>query len=152
MTYLLNKNITKGEITKQSFSNPHPGSVSVLDWVSPAVASSVLVAELYIQVAGPDGIAFRRSKLNLDWISSRTWYAHIRTLMVQHLMWKNLGSLLLTWINFNLGISNHMPSKVWDEITYPFPNFNDRSVEVWEGISNFILHFIMGLITHPFWD
>ena len=25
---------------------------------------------------------------------------------------------LLTWI------SNHMPSKVWDEITYPFPNFS----------------------------
>ena len=21
-------------------------------------------------------------------------------------------------------LSNHMPRKVWDEITYPFPNFN----------------------------
>ena len=28
------------------------------------------------------------------------------------------GSLSLTWI------SNHMSSKVWDEITYPFPNSN----------------------------
>ena len=26
-------------------------------------------------------------------------------------------------------ISNHMPSKVWDEITYPLPNFNG-AVEV----------------------
>ena len=27
-------------------------------------------------------------------------------------------------------ISNHMPSKVWDEITYPFLNFNGCTVEV----------------------
>ena len=28
-----------------------------------------------------------------------------------------------------VSISKHMPSKVWDEITYLFPNFN---VEIWE--------------------
>ena len=27
-------------------------------------------------------------------------------------------------------ISNHMPGKVWDEITYPFLNFNGATVEV----------------------
>ena len=27
-------------------------------------------------------------------------------------------------------ISNHMPSKVWDEITYPFLNLNGCTVEV----------------------
>ena len=27
------------------------------------------------------------------------------------------------------------------EITYPFPNFNGTTVEVWEWISNFIPHF-----------
>ena len=43
-------------------------------------------------------------------------------------------------------ISNHMISKVWDEIAYPFPNFNGCTVEVWEWISNFISHFIMDLI------
>ena len=32
-----------------------------------------------------------------------------------------LWLLLLTW--FNLWISNYTPSKVWDEITYPFLNF-----------------------------
>ena len=36
-----------------------------------------------------------------------------------------------------------MPSKVWDEITYPFPNFNGRTIEVWEWISNFIPYFIL---------
>ena len=30
-------------------------------------------------------------------------------------------------------ISNHMPSKVWDEITLPFWNFNGYTVEVWNG-------------------
>ena len=53
------------------------------------------------------------------------------------------GLLLLAWI------SNHMPSKMWDGITYPFPNFNGCTVEVWEWVSNFIPHFIMDVITCP---
>ena len=36
-----------------------------------------------------------------------------------------------------------MLSKAWDEITYPFPNFNGATVEVWEWISNFIPHLMM---------
>ena len=51
-----------------------------------------------------------------------------------------LGNHCKAWI------SNHMPSKVWDEITYPFPIFNSCTVEVWEWISNFIPHFIMDII------
>ena len=31
-------------------------------------------------------------------------------------------------------ISNHMPSRVWDEITCPFQNFNSCIVGVWERI------------------
>ena len=41
--------------------------------------------------------------------------------------WLNdtMGPLLLTWFDFNPSmISHHMPSEVWDEITYPFLNFN----------------------------
>ena len=30
---------------------------------------------------------------------------------------------------------------MWNEITYPFPNFNGAAVEVWECISNFIPYF-----------
>ena len=45
-----------------------------------------------------------------------------------------------------------MPNKVWYEITYPFPNFNGYTVEVWEWISNFIPHFIMDVIIYPCWD
>ena len=33
-----------------------------------------------------------------------------------------------------------MPDNVWYEITYPFLNFNGCIVEVYEWISNFILH------------
>ena len=45
-----------------------------------------------------------------------------------------------------------MPCKVWDEITYPFPKFNGATVEVWEWMNNFILYFIMDVITYPCWD
>ena len=40
-----------------------------------------------------------------------------------------------------------MPDNVWYEITYPFLNFNGCIVEVYEWISNFILHIIMNVIT-----
>ena len=58
------------------------------------------------------------------------------------LAYKSLGPLLLTWFNpFILTwVSNYIHYKVWDEITYPFPNFNGAAVEVWEWISNFTPH------------
>ena len=41
------------------------------------------------------------------------------------------GFVLLTWIIYiPTWISNPMPNKVWDEITYRFPNFNVCTVEV----------------------
>ena len=43
-------------------------------------------------------------------------------------------------------------SKIWDEITYPFPNCNGCTVEILELISNFIPHLIMDMITYPCWD
>ena len=57
-----------------------------------------------------------------------------------------LGPLLQTWI------SNHIHLKVWNEVTYPFPNFKGATVEVWEWISNIIPDFIMDVITYPCWD
>ena len=53
---------------------------------------------------------------------------------------------------FPVWISNNAASKVWDEITYPFPNFNGGTVEVWEWLSNFIRHFIIDVIIYPRWD
>ena len=34
-------------------------------------------------------------------------------------------------------------------MTYPFSNFNGGAVEAWKWRSNFILHFIMNMITYP---
>ena len=45
-----------------------------------------------------------------------------------------------------------MPSKIWDEITHPFLNFNGWTVEVWKWISDFISYFIMDVITYPCCD
>ena len=55
-----------------------------------------------------------------------------------------------------------MPSKVLDEITNPFPNFNsctDSQTSTvaplkfgWEWISNFIPYFTVRVITYPCWD
>ena len=45
-----------------------------------------------------------------------------------------------------------MPNKVWDEITYPFPNFNGYTVELWELIINFIRYLIIEPITYSVWD
>ena len=45
-----------------------------------------------------------------------------------------------------------MLSKVWDEITYPFLEFNGETVEVLEWISSYIPHFIMDVIAYPCWD
>ena len=35
----------------------------------------------------------------------------------------------------------------WDEITYPFPNFNGYTVEVWEWISKFTTQFLLDVMT-----
>ena len=57
------------------------------------------------------------------------------------------GPLLLTWNNFNPSMDrNHVHYKVWEEITYPFPNFNGVAVEAWEWISNFISTLYNGCI------
>ena len=49
-------------------------------------------------------------------------------------------------------ISNYIQYKVWDEIIYPFLNFNGVTGEVWEWISNFIRHFTGQVINYPCWD
>ena len=48
---------------------------------------------------------------------------------------------LTTWI------SNHIHYKVWNWITYPFPNFNGATVDVWWWINNFTPHFAGYVIT-----
>ena len=42
-----------------------------------------------------------------------------------------------------------MPGKVWDEITYPFLDFNGYTFEVYEWMNNFIAHVMVDVITYP---
>ena len=49
-------------------------------------------------------------------------------------------------------MNNYIHYKVWDEITYLFPNFNGATVEVWEWISDFIPDFNVYVITYPSCD
>ena len=41
--------------------------------------------------------------------------------------------------------SNHIKYKEWNEITYPFPNFNDAAVEVWEWIYVISFHTLLSM-------
>ena len=70
--------------------------------------------------------------------------------VIPKMSWDHLYSHGLTLIP--AWISNYMPSKMWDEITYPFPNFNGATVEVWERKSNLIPHYIIEAITYLCWD
>ena len=53
----------------------------------------------------------------------------------QH-VWKYMHMFGLTSIPAY--VSNCIRYKVWDETTYPFPNFNGTTVEIWEWIDNSI--------------
>ena len=57
-----------------------------------------------------------------------------------------INSFIPAWI------SNHIHYKLWDEITYPFSNFNGCTVDVWELINNFIPQFAVWVIIYPCWD
>ena len=49
-------------------------------------------------------------------------------------------------------ISNYIHNIVWDEIIYPFSNFNGAAVEVRDRICNFIPHFTEHRVIYPCWD
>ena len=63
--------------------------------------------------------------------------------------------LLFQWVTFVLDrngfkwLSQHINHNVWNEITYPLPNFNRATVRVWEWISNCMPHVTGHVITYP---
>ena len=71
--------------------------------------------------------------------------SHARILFHQGPFHKHRLILIPSWI------SNHMPCKVWGEITYPFQNFNGFAIEVLEWKSNFFTDFTGSVITYPCW-
>ena len=66
--------------------------------------------------------------------------------VIDFLLTDSPGDLLPMWINFNpTWMSNYIHYEVWYEITYPFPNFNDATIEVLEWISN-SYHTLLGAL------
>ena len=56
------------------------------------------------------------------------------------------SSLLRRFMLIPAWVSKYIPQKVEDEITNPFSNFNDTTVDVWKWIGNFIPHFTVHVI------
>ena len=75
-------------------------------------------------------------------VASWQWYA-----IQCRISWSTLLSNLKRNLNW---IYNHLPSKVYHN-TYPFPNLNGCTVEVWEWLDNFKSHFMLHVIPHPWW-
>ena len=61
------------------------------------------------------------------WVVPSSWSGHPMVPIVTY--------LLKCESKYDNILTNPMPRKMWDEITYPFPNFNGATVEVWEWIS-----------------
>ena len=102
----------------------------------------------FVYMISSDDISLYQYVLHIVYCSwaARLWFwsYHKSTSDGQELAPWPVLTLIPAWI------SNHMPSGVLGEITYPFPNFNVYTVEVWEWINNFIPPFIMDVITSPF--
>ena len=73
-------------------------------------------------------------------------FLHVWLLSPRAPIYRHGLTLIPAWI------SNHIHYEVCDEITYPFPNIHECTVEVWEWISNFTPHCTGYGIMHPCWD
>ena len=61
--------------------------------------------------------------------------------MYHHLMTHPVHIVYYAMWGVYVMLFNYVNYKMWNEITYPFPNFNGGTVEVWEWISDIIPHF-----------
>ena len=77
------------------------------------------IQDVSLQISVPNCVPLRGYTIKYTWVPFH-WYRL---------------TLIPAWI------SNYAHDIVWCEIPYPFPNFNDAAVEVWELIRNFIPHF-----------
>ena len=99
-----------------------------------------------------NGISYTGKMTSLYWIRAQFFtemhsnVIFVFSLLCAWIMGEQTGGHFLTWI------SCHTPNKVWDEITYPFLNFHRYTVEVCEWLSQFILHFVMDVITYSCGD
>ena len=123
-TWLIFKRIYHKKILQWQW-NPYPINVQINDWIRHAI-----------------------NKLDADLSKSRG--RRLSVLIIVN-TWSAVASA--TRINFNPSMDTiYIHYKVWNEITYPFSNFNGVTVEVCKWISNFIAHFTKHVITYPCWN
>ena len=84
-----------------------------------------------------------------NFIKFAKWYCF--QLWPSHDILQNINSNGEQWhlVSDNVSAIIYIYHDLWDEITYPFPNFNGCTVEVWEWISSFTPRFIIDAITYP---
>ena len=82
------------------------------------------------------------TEMSGDFLRSSGW-SHWSIMVCIHNSW-----YLLYVEQIPAWISNYINSKVWDEITYPFPNSSGTAIEVWEWISNFMSNCTEYVITY----
>ena len=91
-------------------------------------------------------------KCHYNTFAWEVWLIDSETLSIWVVAWhrKHKGSTLLAFREIHRW---HADSRhkgwvidyiVWEEITYPFQNYNGAAIEDWEWTSNFISHFTLG--------
>ena len=129
-----------------------PGRCQAITWTNAAILLigplGTNLSEILIKI---HTFSFRKMHLKM---SSGKWQPfclalNVLTDDVCGIIWGGFYKNGLTWIP--AFISNNVSSGVWDEIIFPFPNFNSCIVKVWKWINNFIPYFIMDVITYPCW-
>ena len=89
-----------------------------------------------------DAIAIEQRTVKIKSISRECTRIHNYT--IDSFYWCDLA-FIWAWI------SNYLHCKLWDEISYPFPNFHSPSctVEVHERVNHFVSRFTRYVITYP---
>ena len=102
---------------------------------APPVISPVNPCDLF---TSGDISEIKNESSSVNWINEYIWF---------------LGPLYFHGLTLiPLWASNFIHYKVSGGITYPFPNFNGCTVEVWEWISNYILNFNVNAVTYSCGD
>ena len=115
-------------------------SLNILIHTQVSVCTNTTVYPLldrrYYMIKSPNIVHPRRPKYLID----TTFYVYVCLCVDEYPM--TVGPLQQHGLTLILeNISNHAPKNVWDEITYPIPNFNGCTVQVLEWLSNFIPAF-----------
>ena len=81
-----------------------------------------------------NNVQFCSDELHMPWKCS--WFGLLRCWVLNREPFNYLElTLIPTWID------NHSHLKLWDQITYPFPNFSISAIDDWVWLSYFTLHF-----------